>query len=60
MNALAEDRTNDVNAAWIRERLVFPRAILSLLKDTNVFGELLDQALDDLDAVLERLPQDAR
>ncbi len=55
LNACAPARAvNDTRE--IREKLLFQRGILSLLKDTNLFGPLIDQALEDADDLLERFP----
>lgn len=39
----------------IEENLVFPRAMLVLLRDTGLFSELIDKAIEDIDSALERI-----
>ena len=46
------------NAAWeIRDKLLYPRAVLELLRQTDLFGEELKQALRDIDYVIEQIDQ---
>lgn len=38
----------------VREKLLFPRGVLSILKDTELFGPMIDQAIKDLDDLLKK------
>ncbi len=38
----------------VRDRLVFSRGVLALLRDTELFGPMLDKAIEDLDFVIEK------
>ena len=48
-----DDRLISEMAACVRERLSFPRGLLVLLKETELFGPLIDQALEDVDFLLK-------
>ena len=39
----------------VREKLLFPRGVLSILKDTVLFGSLVDKAIEDLDDLLRKI-----
>jgi hypothetical protein len=39
----------------IKERLVFQRGVLLLLKETRLFGPMIEKALEDLDFVIEQI-----
>lgn len=43
----------------IRERLEFPRGVLSILQETQLFSPLVQAALQDLDYVLALLREEA-
>ena len=36
------------------EKLLYVRGVLTLLKDTELFGDVLDKALQDLDVILKK------
>jgi hypothetical protein len=38
--------------AW--ERIVYARGVLEILRDTRLFGPLVDEAIEGLDEVLDR------
>ena len=39
---------------FLREKLAFPRGILKILKETQLFGPMVEKALEDIDAVADR------
>ena len=41
----------------IKERLLFQKGVLALLKDTDLFGSMVEKAIQDIDFVIERLSQ---
>ncbi len=38
----------------IRDRLEFPKAVLTLLKDTELFGPAVERALKDVDFLIQK------
>ena len=38
----------------VHDRLAFPRGVLCLLKDTQLFGPMVEQALEDIDTLIKR------
>ena len=41
----------------LRDKLLFPRGVLILLKETELFGPMLDQAIEDIDAAMSLLDE---
>jgi len=41
--------------AFLKEKLLFPRGVLVLLRETGLFNSLIDKAIEDMDSVLEEL-----
>ena len=41
----------------IKDKLLFQRGVLLLLKETRLFGPLIEKAVEDLDSVMEKLNQ---
>lgn len=39
----------------IRQKLAFQRGVLTLLKDTDLFGPMIEKALKDLDEIIEQI-----
>jgi hypothetical protein len=48
-------RPDSEEMRFIQETLSFPRAMLVLLRETNLFCPLIDKAIDDIDAALEKI-----
>lgn len=38
----------------IKERLEFPHAVLQLLKETDLFGPVVEKALEDVNFLIEK------
>jgi len=49
-----DDSTENI-LTEIKERLAFQRGVLLLLKETRLFGPLIEKAVEDLDFVMEKL-----
>ena len=45
----------DEDPEIVREKLLFPRGVLSILRDTDLFGPMIDQAIADLDDLLKKV-----
>ncbi|MBI2095069.1 MAG: hypothetical protein HYT89_02755 [Candidatus Omnitrophica bacterium] len=45
----------DEDPEIVREKLLFPRGVLSILHDTDLFGPMIDQAMEDLDHLLRKV-----
>ena len=45
----------DEDSESVREKLLFSRGVLSILKETDLFGPLIDQAIEDLDYLLLKI-----
>ena len=43
--------------AHLKEKLELPRAILLQLRDTRLFNSMIDQAIDDMDELLNTGPK---
>ena len=41
----------------LKEKLSFPRGVLKLLKETELFGPVIEQALEDIDSLSNRLEE---
>ena len=41
--------------ALVKSQLEYPRGVLLLLKDTSLFGEPIQKALDELDSLVDEL-----
>ncbi len=47
------DKANQNLEALLKDRLELPRAILLQLRDTRLFNSFVDQAIEDIDFLLE-------
>ena len=52
---IVDDSVTESNFIEIKERLAFQRGVLLLLKETRLFGPLIEKAIEDLDFVIERI-----
>lgn len=42
---------------YLRDRLEFPRAVLVQLRDTCLCNSMVDEAIEDIDAILNLTPE---
>ena len=55
-----ETLTRSVAMDWpeqFREKLLFSRGALALLKETNLFGPIIDTVVDDMDFLIQKMDE---
>lgn len=43
----------EIQSNQLKDKLLFPRGLLTLLNDTNLFGPLVEKAIEDIDFLIE-------
>ncbi len=39
----------------VKDRLMFPRGVLCLLKETELFGPIIEKAIEDIDYLIKKM-----
>lgn len=58
MNRFASETEDVLLKEAVRESIALPYGVLTLLRDTQMFGPMLEKAIDDLDALTKKLKEE--